>query len=143
MTQVIVYTNATGNVSICIPTGEIPIETVLTKDCPEGAIIVDDDTLPQGIDAQFSDAWVLNGSTISIDMTKAKAITNVNLNNIAKKEANHRLTNTSIGLPNVLSDADWLALLTTARTNITNANTTQNLVDALVPVETAIINNKT
>lgn len=143
MSQVIIYTNSNGGVSVCIPTGALPIQTVLTKDCPEGAIIVDRNSLPQGTDAQFYDAWVLNGSTISIDMTKAKTITNVNLNDIAKKEANHRLTNTSIGLPNVLSDADWLALLTTARTNITNANTTQNLVDALVPVETAIINNKT
>jgi hypothetical protein len=143
MTQVIIFTNESSGVSVCVPTGELSINEVLTRDCPEGAIIVDGDSLPQGTDAQFSGAWVLNGSTISIDMTKAKAITNVNLNNITKKEANHRLTNTSIGLPNVLSDADWLALLTTTRTNITNANTTQNLVDALIPVETAINNNKT
>lgn len=143
MTQVIIFTNESGGVSVCVPTGELSINEVLTRDCPEGAIIVDENSLPQGTDAQFSGAWVLNGSIVTVDMTKAKAITNVNLNNIAKKEANHRLTNTSIGLPNVLSDADWLALLATVRTNITNANTTQNLVDALVPVETAIINNKT
>ena len=44
--QVIIHTNETGNVSVTTPTGEISIEEVLAKDCPVGAIIVDDSTLP-------------------------------------------------------------------------------------------------
>jgi hypothetical protein len=42
MSQVIIYTNDNGGVSVCVPTGELPIEQVLTKDCPAGAIIVVD-----------------------------------------------------------------------------------------------------
>ena len=61
MTQVIVYTNENGNVSVCYPSGELPIEDVLEKDCPEGAIIIDADTLPQD-DGVFFNAWRLVGA---------------------------------------------------------------------------------
>ena len=70
MSQVIVYTNSNNGVSVCIPTGELPIETVLTKDCPEGAIMVDSSVLPQGDDAKYFDAWVLNNGVVTVDATK-------------------------------------------------------------------------
>ena len=78
MAQVIIYSNSTGNVSVCIPTGELAIEAVLVKDCPAGAMIVDDATLPQA-DNDFFDAWELNGSTVSVNLDKAKTITKVRL----------------------------------------------------------------
>jgi hypothetical protein len=78
MAQVIIFTNSTGNVSVCIPTGELPIEAVLAKDCPAGAIIVDDVTLPQA-DNDFFDAWELSGSTVSVNLDKAKTITKARL----------------------------------------------------------------
>jgi hypothetical protein len=139
--NVIIYTNENGNVSVCTPTGELPIEEVLAKDCPQGAIIVDDSTLPQGDDAQFFDAWVLNNGVVSVDHTKAQTIATTNLNNIAKAEANHRLTNTSIGFSNKLADADWLALLTTARSAITAATDSTGLLAAVAPVSAAIAAN--
>lgn len=37
MNQVIVMKSVFGGVAICEPTGEIPIEQVLTKDCPASA----------------------------------------------------------------------------------------------------------
>jgi len=74
MSQVIVYTNSNNGVSVCIPTGELPIETVLTKDCPKGAIIVDSSALPQGDDANYFDAWVLNNGIVTVDATKKAAI---------------------------------------------------------------------
>jgi len=80
MSQVIIYTNSNGGVSVCIPTGELPIEEVLAKDCPAGAIIVDDSTLPQGADAQYFDAWVLNNGVVTVDANKKAAI-------IAKQES--------------------------------------------------------
>lgn len=46
MAKVIIYADEHQNVSVCIPTGEISIEEVLVKDCPAGAIIVDDSILP-------------------------------------------------------------------------------------------------
>jgi hypothetical protein len=72
--QVIIYTNETGNVSVCSPTGELTIEEVLAKDCPAGAIIVDDSTLPEEYN-EFFNAWVLNDAVVSVDFTKAQEIT--------------------------------------------------------------------
>jgi hypothetical protein len=75
MKKLIIYKNPEGsNVCICNPTGEIPIEQVLIKDCPEGAIIVDESTLPEA-DYDFFDAWELNGTTISVNLNKSKEIT--------------------------------------------------------------------
>ena len=141
MAQVIIFQNDNGGVSVTVPTGELPIDAVKAKDTPAGSIIVDSSTLPQGADAQFFDAWVLNGSTVSVDLTKAKAFANNNLNAMAKAEVSHRTTNAGIGVENKLSDADWLALLTTARTAISSATTTQQLLDALTPVQSAITAN--
>ncbi len=74
MPQIIVYTNKNGGVSVCYPTGELTIEQVLTKDCPVGAIIVDSDTLPNEHN-DFFNAWELNGTAVTVNLDKAKAIT--------------------------------------------------------------------
>jgi hypothetical protein len=74
MAQVIIHTNFNGGVSVTVPTGEISIEEVLAKDCPEGAIIVDSSALPQGDDANYFDAWVLNNGVVIVDATKKAAI---------------------------------------------------------------------
>jgi len=73
MTQVIVYTNENGNVSVCYPSGELPIEDVLKKDCPEGAIIIDADTLPQD-DGVFFNAWRLVGDKVFVDIEVARSL---------------------------------------------------------------------
>ena len=70
MAQVIIYTNDKGGVSVCTPTGELPIEEVLTKDCPAGAIIVDDSTLP----TEYFNAWELVNGTVIVNETKKQAI---------------------------------------------------------------------
>jgi hypothetical protein len=72
--KVIIYTNELGGVSVCSPTGELSVEETKTKDTPEGSIIVDADTLPNA-DNDFFDAWELNDETVSVNFTKAKAIT--------------------------------------------------------------------
>jgi len=74
MSQVIIFTNDNGGVSVCVPTGELPIEQVLTKDCPEGAIIVDYDSLPSEHN-DFFNAWELNGAAVIVNFAKAKNIT--------------------------------------------------------------------
>lgn len=74
MAQVIIFTNDNGGVSVCIPTGELPIEQVLKKDCPEGAIIVDSDTLPNEHN-DFFNAWELADGVVSVNFEKAKTIT--------------------------------------------------------------------
>ena len=142
MSQVIIYTNDNGGVSVCVPTGELPIEDVLAKDCPKGASIIDDSKLPQGDDALFFDAWVLVDDKVSVDLDKAKALQTANLNNLAKAEAQHRFSNDSIGIDNKLSDADWKALVIAGRAAITASADTTALVAAIVPVQDAIEANK-
>ena len=77
--QVIIFSNANNGVSVCVPTGELPIEAVLAKDAPSGAIIVDDATLPQGDGASFFDAWELANGSVSVNLDKAKAMTKTRL----------------------------------------------------------------
>jgi hypothetical protein len=72
--QVIIYANEAGNVSVCFPTGEIPIEEVLTKDCPEGAIIVDSSILPNQYN-EFYGAWELANGVVTVNLNKSKEIT--------------------------------------------------------------------
>jgi hypothetical protein len=74
MNQVIIYTNENGGVSVCYPSGEVPIEIVQTKDTPAGSVIVSNDSLPNE-HMQFFNAWELNGTTVTVSLDKAKAIT--------------------------------------------------------------------
>jgi len=72
MTQAIIFTNDNGGVSICIPSGELPIQEVLAKDCPEGSIIIDDSELPQ--DTEYFNAWELVDGVVVINETKKQSI---------------------------------------------------------------------
>ena len=74
MTQLIIYTNETGNVSVTVPTGEISIEEVLAKDCPDHAIIVDSSELPEEHN-DFFNAWELVEGKVTVNLDKAKLIT--------------------------------------------------------------------
>jgi len=128
MSQVIIHSNNNGGVSVTVPTGEISIQAVKEKDTPEGSIIVDASTLPQGADAQFFDAWELSGSTVSVNFEKAKAIKLAQFNAKAVEEAQKRQLNTLAGIPNAVSDADFTASLTAGRASIASATTTAELV---------------
>jgi len=128
MSQVIIHANTNGGVSVTVPTGELPINEVLAKDCPAGAIIVDDSTLPQGANAQFFDAWELSGTTVSVNFAKAQAIKLAQYNAAAVAEAQKRQLNTLAGIANEVADADFTASLTAGRTAIASATTTAELV---------------
>jgi hypothetical protein len=132
--QVIIYTNSNGGVSVCVPTGELPIQTVLTKDCPAGAIIVDDSTLPQGADAQFFDAWKLNDSTVTVDFPTAQAHKLRDFNAAAVQVAQKRQLNTLAGIANTPDDATFTTELTNGRAAIAAATTTTQLVAIANPV---------
>ena len=71
--QAIIFTNDNGGVSVCIPTGELSIEAVLEKDCPKGAMIVEQSALPT--DNDFFDAWELADGVVTVSLTKATEIT--------------------------------------------------------------------
>jgi len=74
MTQAIIFTNDNGGVSICIPTGELSIQEVQTKDTPKGSIIVDTASLPNQHN-DFFDAWELVDGKVKVSLDKAKEIT--------------------------------------------------------------------
>ena len=76
MSQVIIYQSLSGlgNVAVCIPTGEIAIDEVLSRaklEYPE-AIIVDADSLPT--DNEFFNAWELVDGKVVVNKTKKQAI---------------------------------------------------------------------
>ena len=75
MSQVIIFTNDNGGVSTCIPTGEISIDAVMTKDVPagRGARIVNLTDLPR--DNDFYDAWEMDATSVTVNLAKAKEIT--------------------------------------------------------------------
>ena len=128
MSQVIIHSNDNGGVSVTVPTGELSIKEVQIKDTPEGSIIVDDSTLPQGADSSFFDAWELSGSTVTVNFEKAKTIKLAQFNAKAVEEAQKRQLNTLAGIANAVSDADFTASLTAGRTAIASATTTAELV---------------
>ena len=75
MTQVIIHATENGNVAVTVPTGEISIDAVLAKDCPKGALIVEDNALPQGVGASFFDAWELVDGKVEVSLAKATELT--------------------------------------------------------------------
>lgn len=80
MNHVIIYTNDLGGVSVCIPTGELPIEQVQAKDIPAGkeSFIVRADSLPEN-DNDFFDAWEQTRGVVTVNIAKAREITKARL----------------------------------------------------------------
>lgn len=80
MKNVIIFTNERGGVSVCVPTGELPIEQVQARDIPAGldSYIVRADTLPEN-DNDFFDAWEQNKGVITVNLAKAREITKARL----------------------------------------------------------------
>jgi len=72
--NVIIYDNGNG-VSVVYPTGELSIEEVQIKDCPQGTII-DDSTLPS---RDFRNAWELVDEAVEVNFAKAQDITKAKL----------------------------------------------------------------
>jgi len=69
--NVLIYDNGNG-VSVVIPTGELSIEDVQAKDCPQGTII-EDSTLPAERD--FRNAWELVNGVVGVSFGKAQDLT--------------------------------------------------------------------
>jgi len=76
MNNVIIFTDSDGNLAICVPTGELPIEEVQVKDIPAGiqSYIVSKDSLPQS-DFDFRNAWEQVNGNVTVNINKAREIT--------------------------------------------------------------------
>jgi len=78
--QVIIFTNDNGQVSVCTPTGELPIEDVQAKDIPSGitSFIVNTSSLPNEY-GDFFNAWEQSNGVVTINFPKAQELTKVRL----------------------------------------------------------------
>jgi len=80
MTKVIIFTNEFGGVSVCVSTGELPIEQVQGKDIPAGiqSFIVDNSTLPEE-DNDFFNSWEQTNGVVTVNFNKAREQTKTRL----------------------------------------------------------------
>jgi len=80
MANIIIFTNENGGVSMCVPTGELPIEQVQAKDIPAGvqSFIVEKTTLPED-SYDFFNAWEQVEGVVTINLEKAKTLTKTRL----------------------------------------------------------------
>ena len=113
MPEVIVYQNPTGsNVCVCSPVDSTVEELLPTI---PGGILMQSEDLP--LDRWF-DAWELLPTvppSIQINLTRAKQIAVNMINANAVQVAQKRSSNASIGLPNDVSDADFIASIDAKR----------------------------
>ena len=133
MAQVIIYTNDTGNVSVTVPTGEISIEEVLAKDCPDHAIIVDILELPEEHN-DFFNAWELVDGKIKVNLDKAKVLTKERL----RKERTPLLQAQDVAFQRALEiNADTSAIVAEKQRlrDITTLVDTANTVEELKALE--------
>ena len=74
MTQKIIYATPEGGVAVVHPTGEVPINELVSKVVPAGDDyeIVNESAIPS--DRFFRGAWVANGGAVEVDLDKAKEI---------------------------------------------------------------------
>ena len=72
--KVLIYDNGNG-VSVVIPTGELSIEDVQAKDCPQGTVI-DDSELPS---RDFRNAWEIVADKVEVNFAKAQDLTKAKL----------------------------------------------------------------
>jgi len=126
MNKVIIYKNDSGGVSVVYPTGELPIDEVLKRDCPTDAQIYDQNRLPES-DADFFDAWELHDGLVTVDLVKARKITVDRINNLARTAVGHRRDTIAIGLENAISDTEFTDMLIGMRAEVNAAESLQQL----------------
>lgn len=134
MSQVIIFTNENGGVSVCMPTGELPIEQVQGKDIPAGvqSFIVAQDSLPND-DNDFFNAWEQTNGVVSVNLSKAKEITKSRL----RREREPLLAEQDVAFQRALeSGADTSAIIAEKQRlrdlpTLANACTTLNELRAL------------
>lgn len=127
--NVIVWPQNSGILAVCIPTGQIPIEDVISKDVPSGVshVVVEINDLPLKMDDKFFDAIRINNGSFVVDLDAAKEICLNNINNTAMVESRKRQDNTSIGIANTPDDQTWLSQLNAKRASVANATTIEEL----------------
>ena len=127
MTQAIIFTNDNGGVSVCIPTGELPIEAVQAKDTPKGSIIVNQSDLPNQHN-DFFDAWELKDGKVTVSLEKAKEITKKRL----RAEREPLLSVQDVAFQRALESGEDTTLIVAEKTRLRNIT---SLADAETTLE--------
>lgn len=133
MSQAIIFTNDNGGVSVCMPTGELPIQAVKEKDTPAGSIIVNTADLPNQYN-DFFDAWELVAGEVQVSKTKAVEITKKRL----RAEREPLLSAQDVLFQRALeSGADTTAIVTEKNRlrDITSLATTDKTLEELRSIE--------
>jgi hypothetical protein len=127
MKKVIIFTNDIGGVSMCIPTGEMPIELVQHKDVAVESIIIDVSDLPT--DKEFFNAWELIDGKVVVNSDKKSAIKKEQCVSKAKL---------------LLSDTDWTQVSDVGLENFAEFTAYRKSLRQLVlnPVENPTFPNK-
>lgn len=117
MQQVIIYTNERGGVSVCVPSGELPIEKVQAKDIPAGlqSFIVDATSLPEE-DNDFFDAWEQTNGAVTVSLAKAKEITKTRL----RKEREPLLTEQDVAFQRALETGADISAIVAEKNRLRN-----------------------
>ena len=129
MNHVIIFTNDLGGVSVCIPTGELPIEQVQAKDIPAGvdSYIVRADTLPEQ-DGDFFDAWEQARGVVTVNIDKARKITKDRL----RAERAPLLAAQDVAFQRALETGDDFSAIVTEKNRLRDITT---LADACTTLE--------
>tara|TARA_R110002012_G_C11549104_1_gene602270 strand:+ start:422 stop:838 length:417 start_codon:yes stop_codon:yes gene_type:complete len=79
----VLYAQSNGTVAVVTPATGVSTATIQSKVVPSGtaSVVVADSIVP--VDRTFRDAWELSGSTITVDLVKAKAIATANIRETA------------------------------------------------------------
>ncbi len=127
--NIIIWSQESGIIAVCIPTGEVAIEDVIAKDVPSGVVhkITNVESLPLPLDDKFFDAVRMNGNSLVVDLDAAKTIALNEINNNARIESRKRLENASIGIENSPDDNTWLSIINAKRAAVNNATTIEEL----------------
>lgn len=131
--NVIVWSQDSGILAVCIPSGNVPIEDVIRNDVPSNVVyrVVDSSVFPVSLDDVFFDSVRLVNDEFVLDIESAKSFVMDRTNDQARVEYRRRSENSAIGIPNDPDDATWLSALNAKRSSITNATTINELRNLL------------
>ena len=130
----IIYPQENNKLAVIIPTRNV---NDAIKDVPFGKPYVIVDSL--NINNEFFNCYIFDENQgASLDFSKAQSQQTNTFNRLVYNENANRAVKTLSSLSNVLSDSDWKTLIATAQSSISSANTIDQLIAAIVPVQEAI-----
>ena len=124
--RAVVWTNAAGGVSVCLPAPGVSIDAVFLARCPADALVVDETSLPADADG-FFEAWRLRDGQVVVDLAAARVIQQERINAAALRVARDRADRAAIGLGDDTTRTDFLTGIAAQRAAVSAARTLADL----------------